>query len=98
MSQAIQPLLAPDLIMINLNSNNFAGTYTQSELDKACQLVDSEIYATPVFQNNTLAAYSEALMILETVSAPYRVKLSRHIAAAFKVNQTRLLDLHTILS
>jgi hypothetical protein len=84
--------------MSNLNSNAFLGTYTQAELDNACQLLDSEIYTTPVFNKNTLAAYSEALMILESVKAPYRVKLSRYVAQVFQVNQVRLTELHKILT
>jgi hypothetical protein len=84
--------------MSNLNSNAFLGTYTQAELDNACSLLDSELYVTPVFNKNTLAAYSEALMMLESVSAPYRTKLSRHVAEVFQVNQGRLLELFKILS
>jgi hypothetical protein len=84
--------------MSNLNSNAFLGTYTQSELDSACNLLDHEVYSAPLFNKNTLAAYSEALMMLESVSAPYRTKLSRYVAETYQVNQIRLLDLHKIFS
>jgi hypothetical protein len=84
--------------MSDLNSNAFLGTYTKAELDNACQLLDCETYTTPVFNKNTLAAYSEALMMLESVSEPYRIKLSRHVAEVYQINQVRLLDLFKILS
>jgi hypothetical protein len=84
--------------MFNLNTNAFLGTHTASELDTACQLLESEKYTPPVFNKNTLAAYSEPLMILESVSPCFRVKLSRYVAQAYQLNQVRLLDLFLILS
>jgi hypothetical protein len=84
--------------MSNLNSNAFLGTYTKHELDAACQLLESEVYVKPVFNKNTLAAYSEALMMLESIKTPYRVKLSRYVAQVFQVNQVRLIELHKIFT
>lgn len=78
-----------------MNSNNFAGTYTQSELDAACNLVAEEIYQTPVFDRNTLAAYSEAIVELDQYPR-IRTLAAKHLAAVHKINQGRLLELHMI--